>query len=73
MNATCAQGLPPKQVDHNTVGKFRCHISKRLLNAYPRLKKMYSIGLENIPGYWECYLAEYKIYINIPKNWTSEL
>ena len=73
MNGLCLQGLPPRQHDQEITGKFKCHISQRLLNVYPKLERLYSAGVENIPGYWEVYLAEYKIYINIPKTWTREV
>lgn len=69
----CKPGLPSRPVDLNIKDKFRCYIPHRILNVYPHLKRMYSAGVEKIPGYWECYLAEYKVYINIPKQWTREL
>jgi hypothetical protein len=59
--------------DVHTLRKFRCHIPERLKNLFPHLRKLYSAGNEVVPGYWECYMAEYKQYVNIPKNWTHEI
>jgi hypothetical protein len=73
IKTTAPQGLPPVYGDPHLRDKFKCYIPQRLLNVYPHLERMYSAGREKVPGYWECYLAEYKLYLNIPKQWTREL